>query len=456
MHVLSSTPRISRRHALRSLGVSLALPALECMRSGAASLSAAVRAAEGGKRAARSVFIYLPNGVNNYDWQIRGAGPGYTMSNAFAVLEKHRRQITPISGLHHPNGIGHHHNCEKIWLTGARIGEAEKNTISADQLIAQKTAQQTRFASLEMGNGWSLAWNADGITLPAERNPATVFKSLFEEPAGGIDAQRRRLQRKESILDVVLEEARGLERQLGSADRGRLEQYLTSVREVEVRAKRAESWLDTPRPKIESAVAERLSRDVRPDDKFGEYLRTMYDIIVLAFQTDVTRVVTFSTGSESHAPAIPEIGISQQRHALSHHGGNPTLLADLAKSDRFNLEQLGYFLTRLGEVQDAEGPLLDTSMVLYGSGMAYGHSHGNANLPLVLAGGSGLGLRHGSHVDFNLAAGHDYEKDLIGICFKPVDPRAHMSNLLLTMAQRMGIETESFGDSTRELTEVVA
>jgi hypothetical protein len=119
-------------------------------------------------------------------------------------------------------------------------------------------------------------------------------------------------------------------------------------------------------------------------DKYGDYLRTMYDMIVLAFQTDTTRVVTFTTGSESQAPAIPEIGISQQRHALSHHGGNPTLLADLAKSDRFNLAQLGYFLTRLGEVKDAEGPLLDTSMVLFGSGMAYGHSHGNANLPLVL------------------------------------------------------------------------
>lgn len=455
MHVLSSTPRVNRRHVLRALGVSLALPALECMRSGAASLSATARAAEAGKRAARSVFVYLPNGVNNYDWQIRGAGPEYTPSNAFAVLEKYRQQITPMSGLHHPHGLGHHHNCEKIWLTGARIGEAEKNTISVDQLIAEKTSPHTRFASLEIGCGRSLAFNSDGIGLPSEQNPATVFKNLFEEPAGGIDAQRRRLNRKESILDVVLEEARGLERQLGSADRGRLDQYLTSVREVEVRAKRAESWLDSPRPTIERAVAERLNRNVSPD-KFGEYLRTMYDIIVLAFQTDMTRVVTFSTGSESVAPAIPEIGISQQRHALSHHGGNPTLLADLAKSDRFNLEQLGYFLSRLGTVADADGPLLDTSMILYGSGMAYGHSHGNANMPLVLAGGSALGLKHGSHVDFNLAAGHDYEKDLIGPCFKPVDSQARLSNLLLTMAQKMGIETASFADSTRELTEVAA
>jgi len=450
MHVLRSTPLIHRRHVLRGIGAAVALPFLECMRVARPAAAAAAAA-----RPRRSVFVYLPNGVNNYEWQIRGAGRGYTMSKAFSVLEKHREQITPISGLHHPHGLGHHHICEKIWLTGARIGEAEKNTISVDQLMAQKTAPHTRFASLEMGNGWSLAWNADGITLPSERNPATVFKSLFEEPPGGADAQRRRLRRKESILDMVLDEARGLERRIGTADRGRLDQYLTSVREVELRAKRAESWLDTPRPPIERAVAERLNRDVSPD-KYGDYLRTMYDMIVLAFQTDTTRVVTFTTGSESQAPAIPEIGISQQRHALSHHGGNPTLLADLAKSDCFNLTQLGYFLTRLGEVKDAEGPLLDTSMVLFGSGMAYGHSHGNANLPLVLAGGSALGLKHGSHVDFNTAAGHDYEKDLIGICFKPVDPRARLSNLLLTMAQKMGVETESFADSTRGLSEVEA
>jgi hypothetical protein len=166
--------------------------------------------------------------------------------------------------------------------------------------------------------------------------------------------------------------------------------------------------------------------------------------------------VTFCTGSEGRGPAIPELGIRQERHALSHHNSNPTLMADLATSDRFNLEQFGYLLTRLAETRDADGPLLDSSMVLFGSGMAYGHSHGVANMPLVLAGGSALGLKHGSHVDFNLAAGHDYEKDLIGICFKPVDPKARMSNLLLTMAQRMGIEAGSFSDSTREMTEIVA
>ena len=192
--------------------------------------------------------------------------------------------------------------------------------------------------------------------------------------------------------------------QLGKDDRGRLEQYLTSVREVEIRTARADKWLDTPRPKVDPGVQAQLNRDVSLE-RLGEYLRTMYDIIVLAFQTDLTRVATFSTGNEGHGPAVPEIGIKQDRHSLSHHNGNPKLMQDLHDSDAFNIKQFGYFLDRLSEVKDADGPLLETTMALYGSGMAYGHSHGNASLPLVLAGGTQLGFKHGKHIDFNLHQG---------------------------------------------------
>lgn len=452
MHVLRSTPLIHRRHVLRGLGTALALPLLDCMRP-ARTVTAAAAAA----RPRRSVFIYLPNGVNNREWQILGAGRDYTFSPTLSVLEKHRDQITPISGLHHPHGLGNHHGCQTIWLTGGKIGETERNTISVDQLMAEKMAPHTRFASLELSNqGRSLSWNADGILLPAEANPGLVFRRLFAEPEGGINAQRRRLDRRQSILDAVLGEATSLRGKLGGDDRGRLDQYLTSVREVEVRAQRAEQWLEVPRPQIDSAQASRLSQDVGLS-RLGDYLRTMYDLIVLAFQTDMTRVVTFSTGEEGKGPSIPDIRIFQDRHSLSHHGGNETRLSDLAASDRFNLQQLSYFLDRLREVRDADGPLLDSSMVLFGSGMAYGHSHGNANLPLVLAGGSALGLRHGSHIDFNRAAGFtDYEKALVGICHTPVDTKARMSNLLVTMAQRMEVGVERFGDSTRGLSEVEA
>ncbi len=385
---------LNRRHVLKGLGVSLALPLLDCMRP--------LLAADTAKRSKRSVFIYLPNGVNTQDYQMATAGQDYQMSKPLQALEKHRAVITPISGMYHPRGLGHHHNCSTIWLTGGKIGQSERNTISVDQLMATVTAPQTRFASIELSNqGHSLAYNADGIQLPAQGNPGVVFRELFEEPKGGVAGQRRGLQRRGSILDAVIDEAATLDRQLGAADKGRLEQYLTSVREVEIRTERADKWLDVPRPKVEDAVASQLNRDISLE-RLGEYLRTMYDILVLAFQTDITRVATFSTGNEGTGPAVPEIGVKQDRHSLSHHNGNPKLLQDLAASDTFNLQQFGYFLERLSAVKDADGPLLETTIALYGSGMAYGHSHGNASLPLVLAGGTALGFKHGQHVDYNL------------------------------------------------------
>lgn len=446
---------INRRHVLRGLGVAIALPLLDCMRP--------LGAQQPRDRAKRSVFIYLPNGVNTLDYQITQRGSDYTLSRSLRPLERHRANVTPISGLYHPNGLGHHHNCSTIWLTGGRIGQSERNTISVDQLIAQVTAPQTRFSSLELSNqGHSLAYSADGISLPAQANPSVVFRELFEEPQGGIARQRRGLHRRGSILDAVHDEARTLGNQLGQDDRGRLDQYLTSVREVEVRTQRADRWLDTPRPRVQPDVQSRLNRDISLD-RLGEYLRTMYDIIVLAFQTDLTRVVTFSTGNEGVGPAVPEIGVRQDRHSLSHHNGNDRLMQDLTRSDEFNIQQFAYFLTRLSETRDADGPLLDSTIALYGSGMAFGHSHGNANLPILVAGGRGLGLRHGRHIDFNAsAAASGYTYNLAdagrhyGICHNPVNRRAHLSNLLLTMAQRLGVRTDRFADSNGTLSEIEA
>ncbi len=176
----------------------------------------------------------------------------------------------------------------------------------------------------------------------------------------------------------------------------------------------------------------------------------------MAFQTDATRVVTFSSGLEGQGLAIPELGISQSRHELSHHNGDPGHMEKLTLSDSFSVEQFSYFLTRLGETKDVGGrPLLDTTMALFGSGMAYGHSHGNANLPLVLAGGTGIGLKQGQHLDFNKdhIEGYNLAKpaEHYRLCRRPANEKAHMSNLLLTMAQKMGVETESFGDSNSEL-----
>src|SRR6188474_2059508 len=238
---------LSRRHLLRGLGACLALPMLDCM----VPLGAATAATAANRRVKRSAFFYLPNGVNTLDYQITTAGKDYAFSKSLAPLAKHRADITPISGLHHPHGVGQHHSCIDIWLTGAKIGPLERNTISADQLMAQATAPHTRFSSIELSTEHGgLASNVDGVRLPPQKNPSVVFRELFEESPGGAKKQRRGFERRGSILDAVLDEAKSVGGKLGHVDRGRLEQYLTSVHEVEIRTKRANSWLDTPRPKI--------------------------------------------------------------------------------------------------------------------------------------------------------------------------------------------------------------
>ncbi|NBV21244.1 MAG: DUF1552 domain-containing protein [Proteobacteria bacterium] len=450
---LSQSWLIDRRHALRAMGSLVALPMLECM----VPLRAEDKASVAPKR---SAFIYLANGVHSLNYQILTPGKDYQFSRSLKPLEKHRDVITPISGLHHPGALSHHHNCISVWLTGGKLGPSDRNTISVDQKMAELTAQHTRYPSMEVAlTGDSLAWTADGVRLPSLRRCSEIFASLFEEPKGGKTAQRRALRRKGSVLDANLAEVRRLEQKMGAADKGRLNQYLTSVRETEIRTRRADAWLDTPLPTLSDADRKRTNRDVAAT-LAGDYFRTVYDLMVLAFQTDVTRVATFSLGGEGDAFAIPEIGITESRHQLSHHGGDAGYMEKLTNYDTFAIEQYSYFLTRLTETKDLNGkPLLGSTMALFGSGMCYGHSHGNANLPLVLAGGSDLGLKHGSHLDFNKATA-GFKGYAVGadgaltsahyqLCSRPANSEAHMSNLLLLMAQRMGVETGQFGDSNK-------
>ena len=437
---------IDRRHALRAMGTCIALPMLECM--------IPLKAKEKTETPRRSAFMYLANGVHSLNYQITKPGKDYTFSRSLKPLEKFRNVITPVSGLHHPGSLGHHHNCIDIFLTGAKIGAAHRNTISVDQQMAQVSGQHTRYPSMEIAlTQGSLAWTADGVQLPAQRRCSQIFASLFEEPKGGIAAQRKALRRKASVLDDNLAEVRALSQKMGTADKGRLDQYLTSVREAEIRTRRADNWLDTPLPKISEADRKRTNRDIAKTQA-GDYFRTVYDLMVLAFQTDVTRVATFSLGGEGDAFAIPEIGITESRHQLSHHGGDEGYMEKLTNYDTFAIEQFGYFLTRLSETKDLNGKsLLGSTMSLFGSGMSYGHSHGNANLPLVLGGGTDLGLKHGSHLDFNQGHFDGYTLDKPGdhyrLCSRPANTDAHMSNLLLLMAQKMGVETDQFGDSNK-------
>jgi hypothetical protein len=457
MNIKRNKPLLNRRHVLRGLGASIALPMLDGMQL--PSFAAGPPKPTPPKR---SVFLYIPNGVNTLTWQIQEAGKDYKFTSTLKSLERHRAELTPLSGLHHPMVLGKHHNCDKVWLTGANIpsnGGAFRNTVSADQLIAEVQGKSTRFPSLELAiEGHSLAWSQDGIQIPAERNVKTIFNRLFGQERGGKDAVRRRLARRGSILDGVLGDASRVNKKLGTEDRNKLDEYLTAVRQVEVRTERANAWLDVPKPKIPQSEVARYLRTM-DKTRVQEYHRLFYDLMVLALRTDMTRVITCMICSESNGGAIPDIGISQARHGLSHHNGDPEQLRRLTATDTFLIEQFSYFLDQLKEHKDGDRPLLDTTQVLWGSGMAYGHSHGNANLPTLYAGGKALGVKHGQHVDFNLPKIQKYNVAVANehykICGRPVDTNARLSNLLLTMMQRTGVKAEKFQDSTGTISQIV-
>lgn len=443
--------QMSRRTVLRGLGATISLPWLEAM--------AAIPAPSKPKR---SVFLYIPNGVNTLTWQIQKAGKDYEFTQPLASLEKHRADITPISGLHHPMVLGKHHNCEKVWLTGANVpgdGGAFRNTVSADQLIADVHGAQTRFSSLEMAiEGTSLAWSKDGIQLPAERNTQQIFNVLFGVEKDSKETIRRRLSRRGSILDLVADDAKRVNNKLGSEDRSKLDEYLTAVRQVEERTRRADEWLNVPKPAVPAAEAARLQRKLSMAEA-GEYYRLFYDLMAMALRTDSTRVITCGIGGEGNASGIPEIGILQTRHGLSHHNGDPEQLRRLTETDTFLVSQFSYFLDLLKDHKEGDQTLLDTTQVLWGSGMAYGHSHGNANLPTILAGGKALGYKHGTHVDFNLPKIEKYDvanaQGHYQICSRPVDSDARVSNLLLTMLQRMDVKADTFQDSVGVISQIV-
>jgi len=446
--------RMSRRQMLRGIGAAIALPALDCM--------AAIPGSSPPKPK-RSVFLYIPNGVNTLTWQIEKAGADFQFSKPLQALERHRADVTPFSGLHHPMVLGKHHNCEKVWLTGANVpgdGGAFRNTVSADQLIAETIGAATRFPSLETSvEGPSLAWSKDGIQIPAERSTQQIFNQLFGVERDGKETIRRRLSRRGSILDLVAGDAKRVKDRLGTEDRSKLDEYLTAVRQVEERTRRADEWLNVPKPVVPAADAARLQQKLSMAQA-GAYYRLFYDLMVMALRTDSTRVITCGIGGEGNASGIPDIGILQARHGLSHHNGDPEQLRRLTQTDTFLVEQLAYFLDQLKEHQEEGTPLLDTTQVLWGSGMAYGHSHGNANLPTILAGGKALGYKHGTHVDYNLPKIGKYDvsnaTEHYKICSRPVDGDARLSNLLLTMLQRVDVKADKFQDSVRPISEIVA
>jgi hypothetical protein len=446
MSLLLRTP-LSRRTALRGLGVSLSLPFLEAM------LPRSVHAApstykpipkSGTKPTPRIIFCYVSNGVNILDWMPPDSGKEYKLSPTLETLKDHRANFSVLTGLGHPHSEGGHSGAD-TWLTGANLravpGKDYSNTISVDQVIAEKIGAQTRFPSIEIGDmsgtgsaghSHTLAFNRNGTPLPTENNPQHLFNRLFvPDDAASREATLKRYAEKRSILDDVLNEAKSLDKKLGRADQSKLAEYLNSVRETELRVQRQVDWVDVPKPSVEAAG---LQLNSKPGDSHDRpmWLDVMLEISYLAFLTDTTRVITFEWAREAggFGPG------GQNHHELSHHGGDAGMLKKLAEVDRAYLERLNRFLAFLKSTEEGGRPMLDHTMIVYGSGMNSGErgDHSPKNLPLLVAGGQAWGLKHGQHL------AHDPEK------------HPPLSNVLLSLTQKMGVEADKFQDSTGTLT----
>jgi hypothetical protein len=442
--------RLSRRHLLRGAGAAVGLPFLEAMlpRSARAQSNLTTPDALSGEPKARAIFCYVPNGVNIADWVPTSSGAAYELSPTLVELERFKGDLTVLSGMGHPSSRGGHTGAD-TWLTGADLeriaGRQYANSVSVDQLMAAHVAQETRIPSLELsansgtgtaGHSFTLAFDSNGTPLPAENSARRLFERLFvPDSAGSRAATLQRYANKRSVLDAVLDEAADLQRSLGQADRERMDEYLSSVRETERRVERLEQWIDVPKPEVAAQELALWSQSRDAHDR-PAWLGVMLELSYLAFTSDITRVITFEWSRE--AGGVGPGG--EDHHALSHHGGDQGMLAGLAEIDRFHIERLGRFLDLLAGTREGDDRMLDHTMIMYGSGMDNGRGgdHSPDNLPLLIAGGDAIGLTHGQHIAF--------------------DPEDHppLANVLLGMLQAMQPEVDQFQDSTGVLTPIFA
>jgi hypothetical protein len=445
---------LNRRHFLRGLGACLALPAFESVRP-FASLAAEANAA--GKLATtasgaplRTAFVYFPNGAIQKNWWPTGEGKDFQLARTMEPLAKVKHQLQIFGGLDHvnatpgPDGAGDHARASGTFLTGVRVkktaGADIHAGISIDQEIANRIGHLTRFPSLELttdavrksGNcdsGYScayqynLAWRSPTQPIAPEPNPRLLFERMFGAGARGERAQSLALRQRQqrSVLDFVLDDARSLQRNMTARDKDKLDEYLASVREIETRIEKSERFgapadpnTDTP-PGIPA--------------KYDEYIQVMFDMMVLAFQTDTTRVATFLLANEGSNRTFPELEIPEGHHYLTHHQGKQEMIDKVADIDLWYMKQFAKFIEKMEQTKDIDGKsLLHNSMIVYGSGHADANRHTHVNLPIILAGGGGGTLTPGRFV-------------------KAGD--VPMSNMLLAMADRMGAQgIDRLGDST--------
>jgi len=446
--------QIPRRSFLKGLGTAVALPMLDVMSpiaSFAESTSSPVSLKGIPKRMA---FIYVPNGANMEHWTPKAVGSDYELPSTLEPLKAHQQDLLVLSGLTHdkgrPNGdgAGDHARASASFLTGAQprktAGADIKVGISVDQMAAQKVGERTRFASIELGtdkarlagncdSGYSCAysfnisWKAEATPLPPETDPRQVFDRLFGNGKTGEEAEAsaKRDRYHKSILDFAMDDAKRLKSNLGYTDRRKLDEYLSAVREMEQRIQRANEF-NGPLPDY--------ARPSGVPKSYEEHLRLMFDLMALAFQTDSTRISTYILAHDGSNRPYPFIGVSDGHHDLSHHGGKEEKKQKIAKINRFHVTQFGYFLEKLKSIQEGEGTLLDNCMIVYGSGLGDGNQHNHDNLPVLLAGRGGGAIATGRHVRFS--------------------NETPMTNLYLSMLDRVGAPAERIGDSTGKLAQL--
>ncbi|MGV3722204.1 MAG: DUF1552 domain-containing protein [Actinomycetota bacterium] len=413
------TSRIHRRAFLRGAGVTLALPLLDAM---APSRARAGTGATAPPR--RMICINTTLGLHTPNLFPVKAGPDYELTPYLEPIRELRGDFTVFSGLSHPQVDGGHAS-ELCYLTASPhpTGDNFKNTISLDQYAVEKLAPDTRFGSLVLASSHNgISFTRSGVQIPAEKSPSRLFKSLFVDgtPAE-VNTRVQRLKQGQSILDAVQQEARDFQKDLGTRDRRKLDEYFTSVREVEQRMVKGQEWARRPKPK----VGVKPPVDINSSVEVVARVRLMLDIMHLALQTDSTRFITFALNGLNAVPVIS--GVTQDWHNLSHHGQDPAKLDELKVIEIQQMALFGELIAKLKATREEGGTLLDRTIILFGSNLGNASSHDTRNLPILVAGG---GFRHGRHLAF--------------------DPQKHppLCNLYVQFLQRLGAEVDAFGSST--------
>ncbi|QEL13426.1 hypothetical protein PX52LOC_00281 [Limnoglobus roseus] len=428
---------LPRRTFLRGVGASLALPLLDAMvpamTAQAATPAAPVR---------RLGFVFIPMGCDITRWTPAGTGTLGDLSPILSPLAKVKEHVTVLTNTELQNAYpGTHSSSNAAFLSAARPKHTESSDYylgtTVDQIAAKQLGRETQLPSLELAmdmlqtagqcdNGFAcvyqnnLSWSSPTTPLPAEAHPRLVFESLFGD--GGSKADRAAaLRRRGSLLDFVKEDIADLGKTLGPADKAKVSEYLDAVRDVEQRIQRAaKAVADNPLPD--------LDRPVGVPASYADHARLMFDLQVLAWQGDVTRVITFQLARETSNRVYPETGVSDPHHPLSHHGNDPAKVAKMAKINQFHVSLFAEFVAKLKATKEGAGTLLDQSVVMYGSGMGNPNVHDHTNLPILVAGGSACGLKGGRHIRFEKVA--------------------PLANLHLTLLDKVGVRLDKFADSS--------